>query len=111
MGCFTYSPVEGAPANDLPDHVPDDVKEERKRRFMEKQAAISAQRLQAKVGTRQFVIIDEIAEEGAVARTMGDAPEIDGQVFIDGASFLEPGMIVEVEIEEADAYDLWAHLV
>lgn len=111
VGCFTYSPVEGAPANDLPDHVVDDVKEERKRRFMEKQAVISAQRLQAKVGTRQFVIIDEIAEEGAVARTMGDAPEIDGQVFIDGASFLEPGMIVEVEIEEADEYDLWAHLV
>lgn len=111
VGCFTYSPVEGAPANDLPDHVPDEVKEARKQRFMEKQAQISAARLQAKVGTRQFVIIDEIAEEGAVARTMGDAPDIDGQVFIDGATFLDPGMIVEVEIEEADEYDLWAHLV
>lgn len=111
VGCFTYSPVEGAPANDLPDHIPEDIKEERKQRFMEKQAKISAARLQAKVGTRQFVIIDEIAEEGAVARTMGDAPEIDGQVFIDGATFLDPGMIVEVEIEEADEYDLWAHLV
>lgn len=111
VGCFTYSPVDGAPANDLPDHVDEDVKEDRKRRFMEKQATISAARLQAKVGTRQFVIIDEIAEEGAVARTMGDAPEIDGQVFIDGANFLDVGMIVEVEIEEADEYDLWAHLV
>ncbi|KZX77004.1 ribosomal protein S12 methylthiotransferase [Oleiphilus sp. HI0009] len=111
VGCFTYSPVEGAPANDLPDHVPSNVAEDRKRRFMEKQAAISARRLQRKVGTRQFVIIDEIADEGAVGRTMGDAPEIDGQVFIDGATFLDVGMIVEVEIEEADEYDLWAHLV
>ena len=111
VGCFTYSPVEGAPANDLPDHVPSDVAEDRKRRFMEKQASISAGRLQRKVGTRQFVIIDEIADEGAVGRTMGDAPEIDGQVFIDGATFLDVGMIVEVEIEEADEYDLWAHLV
>ena len=111
VGCFTYSPVEGAPANDLPNHVPEDIAEDRKRRFMEKQAKISAARLQAKVGSRQFVIIDEIAEEGAVGRTMGDAPDIDGQVFIDGANFLDVGMIVEVEIEEADEYDLWAHLV
>ena len=80
-------------------------------RFMEKQAEISARRLQAKVGTRQTVIVDEVTPEGAVARTKGDAPEIDGNVFIDGAIHLEPGMLVDVEIEEADAYDLWGHLV
>ncbi len=111
VGCFTYSPVEGARANELADPVPEEVKEERLRRFMEKQAEISAQRLQAKVGTRQQVLVDEVTAEGAVARTRGDAPEIDGNVFIDGATHLTPGELVEVEIEEADAYDLWAHLV
>ncbi|MDX1453086.1 MAG: 30S ribosomal protein S12 methylthiotransferase RimO [Oleiphilaceae bacterium] len=111
VGCFTYSPVEGARANALDDHVPEEVKLERQQRFMEKQAEISAKRLQAKVGTRQVVLVDEVTPEGAVARTKGDAPEIDGNVFIDGATHLEPGMLVEVEIEEADAYDLWGHLV
>jgi ribosomal protein S12 methylthiotransferase len=111
VGCFMYSPVEGAPANDLPDHVPDAIKEDRQRRFMEKQAIISAARLQRKVGTQQEVLIDEVTPEGAVARTKGDAPEIDGQVFIDGASHLVPGQRVLVEIEEADEYDVWAHLI
>lgn len=111
VGCFTYSPVEGAPANALADQVPEDVKQDRQRRFMETQARISAERMQAKVGTRQWVLIDEIAEQGAVARTMGDAPEIDGNVFIDGATHLAPGDLVVVEIEEADEYDLWGHLV
>jgi ribosomal protein S12 methylthiotransferase len=111
VGCFTYSPVEGAPANDLPDHVPEDIKLERQARFMEKAAAISAERLQRKVGTQQYVLVDEVTEEGAVARTQGDAPEIDGQVFIDGATHLKQGQLVKVEIEEADEYDLWAHLV
>ena len=110
-GCFTYSAVEGARANALEHHVPEEVKLERQQRFMEKQAEISARRLQAKVGTRQTVIVDEVTPEGAVARTKGDAPEIDGNVFIDGAIHLEPGMLVDVEIEEADAYDLWGHLV
>lgn len=111
VGCFTYSAVEGARANALEHHVPEEVKLERQQRFMEKQAEISARRLQAKVGTRQTVIVDEVTPEGAVARTKGDAPEIDGNVFIDGAIHLEPGMLVDVEIEEADAYDLWGHLV
>jgi len=110
VGCFTYSPVEGAPANDLPDQVPEDVKQDRQRRFMEKQARISAQRLQQKVGSIQKVIVDEVTPEGAVARTRGDAPEIDGNVFIDGATHLQVGQILDVEIEEADEYDLWAHL-
>lgn len=111
VGCFTYSPVEGAPANALADQVPEDVKLDRQRRFMETQARISAARMQAKVGTRQWVLVDEVAAEGAVARTMGDAPEIDGNVFLDGATHLAPGDLVEVEIEEADEYDLWGHLV
>jgi ribosomal protein S12 methylthiotransferase len=111
VGCFTYSPVEGAPANELADQVPEDIKLERQKRFMEKQAKISAERLQAKVGTLQWVMVDEIAEEGAVARTMGDAPEIDGSVYIDGATHLTVGELVQVEVEEADEYDLWAHLV
>jgi ribosomal protein S12 methylthiotransferase len=67
--------------------------------------------LQRKVGTQQEVLIDEVTPEGAVARTKGDAPEIDGQVFIDGASHLVPGQRVLVEIEEADEYDVWAHLI
>ncbi len=111
VGCFTYSAVDGAKANALDNPVPEEIKLERQQRFMEKQAEISAQRLQAKVGSRQTVMIDEVTAEGAVARTKGDAPEIDGNVFIDGATHLQPGMLVEVEIEEADAYDLWAHLV
>jgi len=111
VGCFTYSPVDGAPANELPDQVPEDVKEDRQRRFMETQARISARKLQEKVGSRQWVIIDEVAPEGAVARSMADAPEIDGNVFIDGATHLTVGELVEVEIEEADEYDLWGHLV
>ena len=78
---------------------------------MAKQAEISAQRLQQKVGKRDFVIIDEVVEEGAVGRSRADAPEIDGQVFIDHATHLNVGDIVEVEFEEADEHDLWARLV
>ncbi|KZY60025.1 ribosomal protein S12 methylthiotransferase, partial [Oleiphilus sp. HI0061] len=78
VGCFTYSPVEGAPANVLANQVPEEVKESRHKRFMEKQAEISAERLRAKVGSLQWVIIDEVVEEGAVGRSSADAPEIDG---------------------------------
>ena len=111
VGCFTYSPVKGAAANDLPDQVPEAVKEERLVRFMEKQAEISAARLQRRVGRIETVLIDEVVEEGAVARSQSDAPEIDGQVFIDGATHLQVGDFVRVEIEEADEYDVWARLV
>jgi ribosomal protein S12 methylthiotransferase len=111
VGCFAYSPVAGAAANDLPGAVPEEVKEERLARFMELQAQISEDRLQAKVGRRETVLIDEVVEEGAVGRSRADAPEIDGQVFIDGATHLQVGDFVEVEIEEADEHDLWAHLV
>ncbi len=111
VGCFAYSPVAGAVANELPDAVPEDIKEERLARFMELQEQISADRLQAKVGRRELVLIDEVVEEGAVGRSRADAPEIDGQVFIDGATHLQIGEIVEVEIEEADEHDMWGHLL
>lgn len=111
VGCFTYSPVDGAPANDLPDQVPEDIKQERHQRFMEKQAQISAQRLLAKLGTHQWVLVDEVVDEGAVARSMADAPEIDGNVFIDGATHLQVGDIVKVEIDDVDEYDMWGRLL
>lgn len=111
VGCFTYSAVDGAKANALADPVPEEVKLERQQRFMEVQAKISAERLQAKVGSIQKVLVDEVTPEGAVARSMADAPEIDGCVFIDGATHLKPGDFVTVQIEEADDYDMWGHIV
>lgn len=111
VGCFKYSPVDGAAANNLPNPVEEHVKQERWERFMEVQQQISAKRLQAKVGTRIDVIVDEVVAEGAVCRSKGDAPEIDGQVFLDNQTHLSPGQILRVEVEEADEYDLWAHPV
>jgi ribosomal protein S12 methylthiotransferase len=111
VGCFAYSPVDGAAANDLPDQVPEEVKQDRLERFMAHQSRISARRLQQKVGRRGRVIIDEVVEEGAVGRSEADAPEIDGQVFIDHATHLKVGEIVEVEFEDADEHDLWARLI
>jgi ribosomal protein S12 methylthiotransferase len=113
VGCFEYSPVEGATANELPDHVPDEIKKDRYNRFMAKQQAISAARLQRKIGTQIEVLIDEIVEEGAVARSWADAPEIDGRVFIDaeyleGFSDLQAGDTLVVEVIDADEYDMWA---
>ncbi|RMH41497.1 MAG: 30S ribosomal protein S12 methylthiotransferase RimO, partial [Alphaproteobacteria bacterium] len=108
VGCFRYENVAGARANALPDHVPEDVKEERSHRFMETQQRISARKLGRKVGTRQTVIVDAVDAEGATCRTMADAPEIDGNLFID-ADFddLSAGDMVEVEVDEASEYDLW----
>ena len=111
VGCFAYSPVNGAAANDLPNAVPEAVKQERLARFMAHQEEISAQRLQQRIGRIETVLIDEVVDEGAVARSKADAPEIDGLVFIDGATHLKVGDFVEVVIEEADEHDLWAHLV
>ena len=111
VGCFAYSPVKGAAANELPDPVPEALKQERLARFMERQAEISASRLRQRIGNIETVLIDEVVEEGAVGRSRSDAPEIDGQVFIDGAAHLSPGDFVSVEIEEADEHDLWAHLI
>jgi ribosomal protein S12 methylthiotransferase len=111
VGCFAYSPVKGAQANELPDSVPEDVKQDRLERFMQHQSQISAERLQRRIGRVETVLIDEVVEEGAVARSRSDAPEIDGQVFIDGATHLNVGDFVNVEIEEADEHDVWAHLI
>jgi ribosomal protein S12 methylthiotransferase len=111
VGCFTYSPVDGATANDLPNHVPNEVAEERKARFMEKQAAVSAAKLQAKIGRQLTVLVDEIDEQGAVARSYADAPEIDGLVYIEDSKGLNVGDFVDVTVTDADEYDLWADRV
>ena len=111
VGAFRYENVARARSNALPDHVPDDVKEDRFARFMEKAQAISAARLAAKVGTRLDVIVDSIDDQGATCRTKADAPEIDGNLFIDeGFETLAPGDIVTVEVDEASEYDLWGRL-
>jgi ribosomal protein S12 methylthiotransferase len=111
VGCFTYSPVNGAAANDLPDAVPESLKEERLARFMAVQSQISAGRLQSRVGGIERVLVDEVVDEGAVARSRADAPEIDGQVFIDGATHLKVGDFVDVVIDEVDEHDMWGTLV
>ncbi len=111
VGCFQYENVRGARANDLPDHVADPVKQDRWDRFMEKAQAISAARLAARVGTRQRVIVDSVDAEGATCRTMADAPEIDGNLFIDdGFEALAAGDLVEVTVDEASEYDLWGRM-
>ncbi|GBL03262.1 30S ribosomal protein S12 methylthiotransferase RimO [Glaciecola sp. KUL10] len=107
-GCFKYSPVDGAKANDLPDPVPESVKEQRLARFMEVQSAISYERLQAKIGSEYNVIIDEITPEGAVGRTFGDAPEIDGVVHLNDVFDVKVGERLWVEIIHTDQHDLWA---
>ncbi len=113
VGCFQYENVAGARSNALPDHVPDAVKQDRWDRFMEKAQAISEAKLAAKVGRVMEVIVDDIDEDGiATCRTKSDAPEIDGNLFIDeGAGGLTPGDIVRVEVDEAGEYDLWGRLV
>lgn len=111
VGCFQYSPVEGAVANDLAEQVPDDVKQDRFDRFMQLQQQISAEKMQAKIGKRIQVLVDEVDEEGAIARSRADAPEIDGLVFIPDGHHLNPGEFVEVEVFAADEYDLWANPV
>ncbi|UAA40217.1 30S ribosomal protein S12 methylthiotransferase RimO [Paraneptunicella aestuarii] len=107
VGCFKYSDVEGAKANDLPDPVPEEIKQERYERFMEKQQAISAAKLQKRIGCIMMVLIDEVDDEGAIGRTYADAPEIDGMVYLNGDMEVNPGDFVEVLIEHADEYDLW----
>ncbi len=108
VGAFRFEPVEGAAANDLPGAVPEEVKEERYARIMEKTAAISAAKLRAKIGRTLEVIVDEVGEEGgATGRSQADAPEIDGEVFLRDAGHLKQGDIVKVEIEDADEHDLY----
>ncbi|MBN2906376.1 MAG: 30S ribosomal protein S12 methylthiotransferase RimO [Rhodobacteraceae bacterium] len=109
VGCFKYENVAGARSNALPDHLPEEVKQDRWDRFMQKAQAISEAKLAAKVGQRLEVIVDEVDEDGiATCRTKADAPEIDGCLFIDeGTQGLAPGDIVTVEVDEAGEYDLW----
>ena len=112
VGCFRYENVDGARSNALPDHVPEDIKDDRWHRFMEKAQAISEAKLAAKVGQRVQVIVDEIDADAATCRTASDAPEIDGNLFVDeGYEHLSPGDLVTVEVDEAGEYDLWGKLV
>ncbi len=107
VGCFAYSPVEGATANALPDAVPEEVKQERLARFMQLQAEISAEKLQRKVGQVLTVLVDGIEEGQAVARSGADAPEIDGVVYVENARELKPGEFCEVRVTRAGEHDLW----
>ncbi len=108
VGCFQYSPVEGATANELPDPVPEDIKQQRWERFMEVQQRISAEKLQQRIGQQLEVLIDSVDEEGAIGRCYADAPEIDGKVYLDGITDLQPGDALVATIVDADDYDLWA---
>jgi len=112
VGCFAYSPVEGATANELPGTVPDEVREERRARLMQMQEKISARRLKAKVGKTLQVLVDEVQSDGtAVARSSADAPEIDGLVYVENAGKLKPGEFAEVKIVKAGSHDLYATAV
>ncbi|MCK0536431.1 30S ribosomal protein S12 methylthiotransferase RimO [Alcanivorax quisquiliarum] len=111
VGCFTYSPVDGAPANELPDPVPEDIAAQRLERFMNVQARISERRLARKIGREIEVLIDEVNEDGAIGRSQADAPEIDGLVYLDGEYDLAPGQRVRVRVEHNDEHDLWASLI
>ncbi len=107
VGCFKYSAVEGATANELDNPVPEEVKEERWHQFMAVQQEISAERLHRKIGTHVDIIVDEVSSDGAVGRTKGDAPEIDGLVYLKNSDGLAPGSVVNRQIVDADDYDLW----
>ena len=107
VGCFKYSAVEGATANELENPVPEEVKEERWHQFMAVQQEISAERLQRKIGAHMDIIVDEVSSDGAVGRTKGDAPEIDGLVYLKNTDGLAPGSVVNRQIVDADDYDLW----
>ncbi|MCB1505396.1 MAG: 30S ribosomal protein S12 methylthiotransferase RimO [Hyphomicrobiaceae bacterium] len=111
VGCFKYEPVEGAAANALDDAVPEEVKEERWHRFMAKQQDVSREVLATRVGREIDVIIDEVDEEGALGRSVWDAPEIDGSVFLNEDSDVKAGDIVRAKVVHADEYDLWAERV
>ena len=110
VGAFAYSPVEGAAANELPDHIPPEVQQERLARLMLLQEKISAERLKRKIGKTLTVLVDEVDEDGAIARSSADAPEIDGLVYIEDGQQLKVGDFVEVRITDSDTHDLWARV-
>ena len=111
VGCFTYSPVEGATANALANPVPDELKEERKARFMAAQELVSTARLQRKIGTTQRVLIDQADAKAVIARSSADAPEIDGVVHISPSPRLAAGEFANVRITRSDEHDLWGVVV
>lgn len=111
VGAFAYSPVDGALANALPDHISPEVQQERLARLMLLQEEISEQRLKRKIGKTMKVLVDEIDKDGAIARSSADAPEIDGLVYIENGAHLNPGDFVEVKITDSDTHDLWAEIV
>ena len=111
VGCFAYSPVEGARANELANHVPEEVKEERRAHFMQVQETISRDRLKGKVGKPLRVLVDEADGKTAVARSAADAPEIDGLVYIESGVKLKAGEFADVKVVRSDAHDLWAQAV
>jgi ribosomal protein S12 methylthiotransferase len=108
VGCFKYSPVDGASANLLEGQVPEDIKEERLQKFMETQARISHQKLESKVGQTLTVLVDSHDGDYAIARSMADAPDIDGKVYLRDGKLLKPGDFVDVKIESYDQHDLFA---
>ena len=110
VGCFAYSPVDGAVANELPGAVPEDVREERRRRLMDVQEDISADLLAAKIGREITVLVDAVDEEGTIARSSADAPEIDGLVFVNDFFDAEPGDLLQVKVVDADEHDLYAEI-
>jgi ribosomal protein S12 methylthiotransferase len=112
VGCFKYSPVEGAKANDLPNPIPEEIKQERWEKLMACQARISEARLRLKMSKTLQVLVDEVNEKGAIGRSSADAPEIDGKVYItDNSQCLRPGDWAHVKVEHTDAYDVWGRLV
>jgi ribosomal protein S12 methylthiotransferase len=111
VGCFAYSPIAGAAANTLPGAVPDKLREERRRRLMDVQEDISAELLAARIGREITVLVDEVDEEGTIARSSADAPEIDGLVYMDGYFDAEPGDFLQVRVVDADEHDLYAEVV
>ena len=111
VGVFTYSPVNGASANELPDPVPAEVAEQRRQQLMEFQEDISTQRLEERIGREMTVLVDDISDEGAVARSPGDAPEIDGTVIIPNGSDLEIGSFARVRVTDCDVHDLFAEVL
>lgn len=108
VGCFSYSPVEGAAANELPGHIPEELKEERRARFMQLQEDISRQRLAEKIGQRMTVMVDQLVEDQVIARSSADAPEIDGLVYVENARNVQPGDFIEVEVTDSDTHDLFS---
>ena len=110
VGCFAYSPVDGAAANALAAAVPIEVREERRRRLMDVQEDISAELLAEKIGREITVLVDEVDEEGIIARSSADAPEIDGLVFVNDFFDAEPGDFLQVRVVDADEHDLYAEI-